>query len=88
MEGDSKDMTIEQYREKIKMQAEEFTALRALVPADVDSSMIGQQCKYTYAEEICMVIINDSHVGTRQYIRSGNTGWVTKVRNSQIQKCR
>lgn len=52
MEGDSKDMTIEQYREKIKTQTEEFNALRALVPADVDSSMIGQPGKYSFFTDV------------------------------------
>ena len=47
MEADSKDMTIEQLQEQLNNLNSELTAVRALVPSDVDSSLLSQTCKFT-----------------------------------------
>ena len=45
MEADSKDLTIEQLQERIEGLNSDVTAMRALLPSDIDSSLLSQQCK-------------------------------------------
>ena len=47
MEAESKEAEIEQLQEKVKSLNTEITQMKALIPVDSDTSMIGYgQCKF------------------------------------------
>lgn len=67
MEGDSKDMTIEQLNEQLNGAREESNALRALVPGDVDSSLLGQQSNFKMEGWLSIPDKSDNRKNKKRY---------------------